>query len=286
MFRSAAFVAVVLANALSAGGAPAHEFWIAHETGVLDAGDPIIADLKVGRNLLGEPYPYLSSRFTRFTVTVDGETLAVSGNEGDIPAMATIPARPGLNIIAHQTIAYRVTYDDWSIFRNYLVEEGLDNFAKLHRARGLPEQGFAERYTRHAKALVQAGPVMPDDADSRVGLLFELVAEANPYTTGLDALPVSLTWRGEPVEGQQISIFRNAGDNVTRSTVITDSSGRAIIPLDPGSNYLLNAVRLEPAMSDPVVWQSHWASLSFGIGDGRKLSENESPNLASIAQLK
>ena len=93
-------------------------------------------------------------------------------------------------MIAHHTIDFRVTYADWAVFRRYLADEGLDAFADLHRARGLPETGFAERYTRYAKALVQAGPADPADRDVRVGLPLELVAQANPYAAGVDALPV------------------------------------------------------------------------------------------------
>jgi hypothetical protein len=262
MFRTASAAAATMI-ALLAAAAPAHEFWIAPESGLVNPGQPIVADLKVGQMLRGEPYPYLSNRFARFTVTVGGAIRPVAGDEGDIPALAAMPAPPGLNVIAHETVAFRTTYDDWTVFRKYLADEGLDRFAELHRARGLPEKGFAERYTRYAKALVQVGPAMPGDGDVALGLPFELVVAANPYAPGLSALPVSLTWRGEPVAEHQITILRDTGETVTRSTIVTNLAGQAVIPLTPGSKYLLNAVRLEPIDQSPIVWQSHWASMSF-----------------------
>ncbi|HSF96574.1 MAG TPA: DUF4198 domain-containing protein [Thermohalobaculum sp.] len=243
--------------------AQAHEFWIAPQRWEVAPGSPIKADLMVGQMLRGEPYPYLSNRFTRFAVTADGETTTVAGSEGDMPALSTIAARPGLNIVAHQTVAFRVTYDDWAVFRKYLADEGLDGFAARHRARGLPETGFAERYTRYAKALVQSGPARPEDRDTPLGLAFELVAGANPYCPGLDRLPVTLLLHGEPVAGHQITVFKDDNGAVTRSTLRTDQAGTAAIPLAPGGVYLVNAVRLEPAGSLPVAWQSQWASMTF-----------------------
>ena len=245
----------------------AHEFWISPERGAINPGERITADLKVGQRLRGESYPYLSDRFRSFTRTVGGETRDVAGLEGDIPALSLPAERPGLTVIAHQTVAFRVTYDDWAVFRRYLSDEGLDAFAERHRRRGLPDSGFAERYTRTAKALVQVGSVRPGDSDRLTGMPLELVAGANPYSVGLDRLPVRLLWQGAPLANRQITVFHDAGDAVeaTRRTVITDEEGRASIPLSGAGEYLLNAVHLQPVEDDPVVWSSHWATLSFKL---------------------
>ena len=273
MFRTAPILAAAASlaiAALPATPAPAHEFWIAPESGEINPGESSVADLTVGKMLKGEPYPYLSNRFRAFTATVGGETSKIAGNDGDIPAMVKIAERPGLHVIALHTVAFRLTYNDndWSKFRDYLAYEGLDRFADLHRERGLPESGFAERYTRYAKALVQVGPVAASDADVRIGMPFELVAEANPYSSTVELLPVSLIWRGVPVANHQVSIFRNDGSTVTRTTAITDTAGRASIPLPGGGEYLLDAVYLEPVYDAPVAWESHWASMSFKLKRG------------------
>ena len=251
--------------ALTCMPALAHEFWISPERGAIDPGELITADLKVGQRLKGESYPYLSNRFQFFTRTVGEKTRDVTGLEGDIPALSTPAEGSGLTVIAHQTVAFRVTYDDWAVFRRYLSEEGLDAFAEDHRRRGLPESGFAERYTRTAKALVQVGPVQPGDADRFTGMPLELVAGANPYSADLENLPVRLLWQGVPLAERQITVFHDAGNTaeVTRRTVITDEEGRASVPLVGTGEYLLNAVHLEPVEDTPVVWASHWATLSF-----------------------
>ena len=265
-FRISAIV-VLFGMVANSASVLAHEFWIAPVRGVLMPGDTIVAGLMVGRMLRGADYPYLSNRFRSFTVAVGKSSKRVAGNEGDIPALAYSAERRGLHVIAHHTIAFRVTHDDWMIFRRYLRDEGLDTFADRHRARGLPDQGFFERYTRYAKALVQAGPADPADQDIRVGLPLELVAEANPYAAGVGRLPVTLIWNGAPLANRQINIFRDDGidSTVTRTKVVTDQDGRALIPLLGNGDYLLNSVHLEPVDAAPVVWASHWASLSFKL---------------------
>jgi hypothetical protein len=53
---------------------------------------------------------------------------------------------------------------------------------------------------------------------------------------------------------------------VTRTLVTTDAEGRTTIPLGEGGFYLLNAVQMKPAAGDEgFVWESHWATLTFGI---------------------
>lgn len=261
--RLALSLGLVAALCMPIGPVRAHEFWIQPERFEVGPGEAIAADLEVGRMFRGESYPYLSDRFTRFTVTARGEAVTVAGFEGDVPAMAGIPARPGLNIVAHQTVPFRVTYDTWTVFRGYLKDEGLDRFADLHQSRGLPEIGFAERYTRYAKALVQSGPVLPDDRDEPLGLAFELVAAANPYAAGLERMEVNLLWQGEPVAGHQVTVFEDDGKVVSRVALHTDRAGAVAIALDPGVTYLINSVYLVPVEQEPVVWQSYWASLTF-----------------------
>ncbi len=101
--------AALIALALAGAPAAAHEFWIAPLDGTVAPGAVIVADLKVGQKLRGEPYPYLSNRFRSFTVTRGDTTTAVAGNEGDIPALSHVADRSGLHVIAPHTLAFRVT---------------------------------------------------------------------------------------------------------------------------------------------------------------------------------
>jgi hypothetical protein len=269
--RNRSFIAGLLASlalvAYSASSAAGHEFWIAPKSGIVMPGETIVGDLMVGVMLRGTPYPYLPQYIVRFDVTAKGKTESVTGLPGDIPALKHLASPAGLQVIVHQTVPFRVTHSDWGLFQQYVIEEGFPEVEGQHLKRGLATTGFAERYTRYAKALVQAGPTQHEDRDFRTGLAFELVAEANPYQAGLDDLPVRLYWRDEPAADVQISIFRDTG-TVERRTVRTDKEGRAHIGLQSGT-YLLSAVRIDPVEDEPVLWNSHWAAMSFIVGNQR-----------------
>lgn len=245
--------------------AQAHEFWLDLKQGRLDVGQSIIGDLKVGENLKGEPYPYLSKRFKFFRVAVNGDVKNVRGFDGDLPAIQQPTDQAGLHIISQLSTAFRVTYDDFDRFRGYLEDEGLLAFLEKHHQRGLPQTGFAERYVRCVKSLVQVGPIAQNQAgDQAIGMPFELVALNNPYANNTQTLRVQALWQGQPITGHQITLFQS-GDPVRQTTYQTDINGQAEIPLNGEADYLLNTVHLQPVDDQPVAWFSHWASLSFKL---------------------
>lgn len=264
--RTVTLKILLLAVALACGIAPAaaHEFWVAPQSHRVQPGTQIVASLRVGQMMRGTDLPYLSHNLRSFTVTTLNGTQEVTAMEGDIPALSYTAGDSGLHVIAYHSTATELTYDDWETFRKYLAYEGLDEIAQLHRARGLPDRGFKESYTRYAKALVQVGPVGKQDQDKALGAPLELVAEDNPYIPGLETMTVRLLRLGKPVAERQIAVFRYDGE-VSRTIVSTDARGQAVIPIAGGGRFLLNATDLQPVEEGEVVWASYWASLTFGL---------------------
>ncbi|MEM8732541.1 MAG: DUF4198 domain-containing protein, partial [Pseudomonadota bacterium] len=95
-------------------GAPVigHEFWIEPSTYTLDDGTPLTAQLKNGENFVGSNYSYIDSRFTRFDLIGNGQTMPVSGRNGDLPALVTLLPGTGLWTIVHETTPNRLTYTE------------------------------------------------------------------------------------------------------------------------------------------------------------------------------
>ena len=53
---------------------------------------------------------------------------------------------------------------------------------------------------------------------------------------------------------------------VTDSTTRTDAAGKAVISLQGGGKFLLNAVHMQEAPPGrDAKWESYWASLTFEI---------------------
>lgn len=270
-----------LVAAVMAGPAPAHEFWIEPEVSQVEVGDTVRAELRVGAMLSGEAYPYLSDQIVAAQLHAPGGVTDIAGMEGDLPALSITPTEPGLHVILYHAAPAVAEFEDFETFISYLALEGLSDVVRLHKERGLPEAGFAETYSRNARALLQVGPADPAQLDRPTGMPLELVALQNPFVGGLSEVEVQLLWQGAPLPNRQVTIFHRplAGDGasseatgeeaageVTRSLVTTDVEGRALIPLAGGGFYLLNAVQMKPVEDqEGVVWDSHWATLTFAV---------------------
>lgn len=249
----------------------AHEFWIEPESYRVAVGETVKAELRVGRMLVGESFPYLSDQIVAARLHAPEGVLDLEGMEGDLPALSVTPAEAGLHVITYHSAPALAEYEDFATFESYLAYEGLEDVVRLHKDRALPESGFAESYIRNARALLQVGPADAEDIDRPTGMPLELIALQNPFVDGLTELQVQLLWQGAPMPNRQVSIFQrpDGEGEPTRSLVATDADGRATIPLADEGFYLLNAVQMKPAAGPgPVIWESHWATLTFDVGGG------------------
>ncbi len=199
-----------------------------------------------------------------------GAPVAVPGRMGDAPAIVTDAGAEGLVMLIYQSTPSTLTYSEREKFDAFVTHKDLGVVAAAHTARGLPDTGIKEVYTRYSKALVAVGH--GQGQDRALGLETELVALKNPYTDAMDqGMPVLLTYQGAPRADAQIEVFEKAPDGaVTVFTIRTDGAGHGVVPVTPGHVYMLDAVVLrEPdaglAAQTGAVWESLWANLVFAV---------------------
>lgn len=253
------------------GAALAHEFWISPSRYVVEPKGQIVANLRVGKNFEGPVNSYIPDDFSRFGILLEGSNRPVKGRLGDIPALTMQAESEGLAVVIHETSPTELTYPKWEKFETFANQKDLGWVLKDHKARGLPEKDFKETYQRFAKSLIAIGHGR--GRDSTVGMETEIVAEANPYTDDLTlGLPIRLLYKGAPRVDAQVEIFSKSSDNKATVTVVrTDAEGRAVIPVKPRTEYLLDAVVMRPLDTDDATekpaWESLWASLTFKTGN-------------------
>jgi hypothetical protein len=254
---------------LGAGPGLAHEFWISPARYKVEAGGPVVASLRTGTKFKGRAGPYIPEDLVRFDILLGGRTIEVTGRIGDDPALdMTVPGE-GLAVIVHQTVGFFLRYTEAGKFEAFLRHKDALHVLDAHRARGLPETGFRERYRRFAKSLVAVGHGRGEDTET--GMETEFVAEANPYVDELtDGFPLSLFYEGKKRAGAQVEVFARSPDgDVTVQLLRTDEEGRVLAPAQPGYEYLLDAVafrRLDA--KDPgsdAVWESLWAEFTYAV---------------------
>ncbi len=244
----------------------AHEFWIAPENYSVAANVPLQIDLKNGQNFEGIRQPYFDRSSTRLDI-VQGETLTpYAGRAGDLPAVTLTDAQEGLLVLAHETRKEYLVYDTFAEFQSFVEHKGLSHAISDHIARGLPQNGFEETYSRHAKALVSVGTGA--GADRALGLAHEIVSLNNPYTTAAGSeLQFQLMYQNQPRANAQIDLFERTPDGAVMQRLLhSDQDGKFAFSPTPGATYLLNSVALRAAAADDTaVWRSLWATLTFAV---------------------
>ena len=253
---------------LTATAAQAHEFWIDPEAFQVAPGAPMVADIRVGQKMTGAAYAYVPRNFRRFDLVMGDTVTPVDGRAGDRPALSVTAPEAGLAVVVHVTRDYDLTYTEREKFVDFVRHKDFAWALDDHAARGLPETGFKERYSRYAKSLIAIGDGA--GSDRIVGLETEIVALANPYTDDLPGgLPVRVLYQGAPRPDAQVELFARAPDGtVTVTTTRTDDTGIARLSVEPGFSYLADHVvmrPLEPANEGDPVWESLWASLTFAV---------------------
>ncbi|SDE11617.1 DUF4198 domain-containing protein [Limimaricola pyoseonensis] len=264
--------AIALCLALFAPPAAAHEFWIEPLEWQIEANDMVRADLVNGSDFEGPRFAFLPQRFERFTLHAGGEAFAVESRLGSRPALDMAAPAEGLLVAAYVSVPSVVTYDERETFDSFVAHKDLSAVAGAHDARGLPEAGFKEVFTRYSKALIGVGDA--EGKDERLGLETELVALDNPYAGDLtNGIRVQLYYGDAARADAQVELFaRDADGHVELTLHRTDAEGVAVLPVAPGHDYLANAVVLrEPAAGvaaeTGAVWESLWAALTFAVPD-------------------
>jgi uncharacterized GH25 family protein len=255
---------------LAAAPLVAHEFWIDSKNYQVETGENIAAFTKNGQKFKGIELAYFTKRAARFErIDADG-TNPVQARLGDSPVFDKPIAKEGLFTLIYQTNPDRLTYKEWAKFTKFAEHKAFGDVLTKHRARNLNEEKFTETYTRYAKGLFAVGNGAGNDAQR--GLELEIVALKNPYTDDLsDGLPVQVFYREMPRIDAQIEIFERTREGVTTvTTVQTDETGIALIPVKSGHAYLRdNVVLREPspelAEKTGAVWQTLWAALTFEV---------------------
>jgi uncharacterized GH25 family protein len=248
--------------------AMSHEFWISPETYVVDPGSSIRAEFRVGQNMKGSGFSFLDFQSERFDYVTAQGTRPVPARMGDRPALnLEAPVDNGLVVVVHQTVDSELTYREWDKFVAFTEHKDFTWALDEHRAHGWPETGFKESYRRHAKSLVAVGDGAGTDSFS--GMAIEIVAVTNPYTDDLSGgMIVDVIYENAPRANEQVELFEKSPEGevvITRHR--TDTTGRAVLPVKGGHEYLVDSVVIRLTGNEDIaagpVWHSLWGSLTF-----------------------
>ena len=257
--RFLTLAAVILATPVAG-----HEFWISPDAYRVAPGAPVTANIRVGESFKGNAFSYFDRSTARFDVLWSNRVIDPEPVLGDRPVLNKTLQGEGLAVVVFETVDSRLTYTNWQKFIDFVEHKDFDGALARHAERGLPQSGFVETYRRYAKSLVAVGDGKGSDRD--VGLDTEIIALANPYTDDVSGgLPVLVTLYGEPRRDAQVETYaRDTSGEVSVALTRTNGNGVAVIDVEPGHDYMVDAVVLEEREGE-VSWHTMWANLTFSV---------------------
>lgn len=254
---------LLLLGLLAGPALRAHDFWIEPSSFQPAPGQRVAVRLRVGEHFQGDPVPRDPARIERFAAIGPSGEAEVAGLPWEDPAGFAAFSAPGLAWIVYDSRPAAVELDG-PRFEKYLGEEGLERVSAMRAERGQSAAAGREVYSRCAKSLVAVGQGGDAGHDRVLGLVLELVPEANPAALRPGAeLPVRLLYEGRPLSGALVAAIPR-GAPEARVAARSDAQGRVRLRLDRGGDWLVKAVHMVAAPKETGAdWESFWASLTF-----------------------
>jgi uncharacterized GH25 family protein len=195
------------------------------------------------------------------------DTIAWSAT-GDTTVLSFRVGEPGTYVVG-ASIRPRELRLEAKEFNEYLASDGVPDVLAERRRRGELDRPARERYSKHVKAVLQAGAPRTGAIDSPLGYPAELVPLDNPYAVGRGG---SVRFRalvdGQPAANQLV-LTGGRTPNGTRFTprrFRTDSAGLVRVPLRARGVWYVKFIHMIPVAGDTAVdYESKWATITFAV---------------------
>ncbi|HZK78460.1 MAG TPA: DUF4198 domain-containing protein [Gemmatimonadaceae bacterium] len=154
-------------------------------------------------------------------------------------------------------------------FNKYLADDGIPDILALRKKKAEMGKDATERYSKHIKALVQAGSKRDGNYATILGYPAELVPLDNPYSVRAGgSIRVRSMVDGKPA-GNQLIVSGGrtpAGGRFPERRVHSDASGVARVPLPKSGQWYVKFIHMVPFTgAEKIDYESKWATLTFEV---------------------
>jgi hypothetical protein len=191
--------------------------------------------------------------------------------KGDTSRLAVHIGASGTYLVGASTAQREITLAAKD-FNAYLADDGIPDVLAARKRDGELGKKATERYSKHVKALLQAGDARSNGFDTILGYPAELVPLNNPY------LPRSGGWLrvralvdGSAVANQLVVSGGRPprGGRLAERRVRTDADGVARIRISDRGQWYVKFIHMEkykgPSSANSPDYESKWATLTFEI---------------------
>ena len=158
-------------------------------------------------------------------------------------------------------------------FNGYLVHDGIMDVLEQRKKTGEDKNPAVENYSKHIKAIFQAGSTTTDSYKKELGYPAELIPRQNPYSLKVnDELEVRLLRAGKPAANQLVYAsyggFHDHSDTDGHLVAVktrTDKNGIAKIPLSKPGHWYVSSIYMEKSPDEGIDYESNWTTLTFEL---------------------
>jgi hypothetical protein len=247
----------------------AHEFWLRPESFFVPVNGTAALTLNVGENFTGERRGFsraLVARLRHITADTDEDLRDQLPSDGQLREFVLPLTTEGTHVFAVDTVPNRVVMPAGE-FHTYLHEEGLDHVRRAREAAGAASTPGRERYRRHTKTLIQAGPRGDVTYARRTGQTIEIVPVADPLRAPVgEDLVFIVLFKGTPLGNALVKFWQHGALENPVVRAATTHEGKVTIALPRTGVWMASVVHMVPATdSAGDDWDSFWGNLTFEL---------------------
>ena len=264
--RNLLFCIVMMVAGLPVRG---QQLWLEPSNFFYEPGEKLAVSIKEGMRFEGAPWQAKDSlgesRIGKSQIYFGNHTIDFSDALSDPRAQRGWQVQGGgtfLITFESNKEARELTSEE---FRNYLNENGL--YAIRAEMDSNQVGGYvSEAVTSYAKLLVQVGN-QHDEIFSRIlGTPIEIVPLSNPQTFKVgDMVGFQILANKKPVFGARVKVLNRNANTVTEQNIFSQQDGVIETRISSGGAWMISVLSLIPSTNIATDWESHRASLVFGI---------------------
>jgi uncharacterized GH25 family protein len=192
-------------------------------------------------------------------------------SKGDTSRLSVHVGGSGTYLVGASTAPREITLAAKD-FNAYLADDGIPDVLAARKRDGELAKKATERYSKHVKALLQAGDTRSGGFDTILGYPAELVPLNNPYAASAGGwMRVRALVEGKPVANQLVVSGGRAprGGRLAERRMRTDADGVARIRISDRGQWYVKFIHMERYKglrgSSSPDYESKWATLTFEI---------------------
>jgi uncharacterized GH25 family protein len=245
----------------------AHEFWLQPIKFVHKPGESLTVNFKEGGDFLGQPWSFTKGNIAKLELhqknTVsDLRKNVVEGTKNNLQAPLTMEGTYLLVLQSGDTFEESEAEKFNEYLRSYELDDAIAQREKLNAA----DRAGREVYTRYSKLLIQAGSKTDNTFRKEVGLPVEIIPAQNPYSLKVgDPVQYKILFQGKPLFGAKVRVWNFYNNRTTVQNIYSQQDGMISTHISNPGSWMVSFVKMVSSKDPKAEWQSHWASLVFGI---------------------